>query len=299
MFWKSFFLFSLITLNTWAEPVCEIKTFSTIIYSKDNNGATDKLIHNSNCPSKIVKTFSDIILNFQNEIRATYLETAFQKEFAPYSVKISPPKIKISRLETFINKNTNLIKEMKFTNAKILSRKKLITLNSNETISIDCKNCQTTGEKNIELTIYNSTTSTSKKEWIIGNIVTTTRALVAKKHLGVTHVGLFANDFHFKKIKTMTPGRFFQDSKHITFYKLNKPVQKNIPLAISDLSPINLVTAGTKAHIIFKNSSLNLTGTAIPITSGKYGDIIKLRRANGKREITGKIVNFNKVLVTL
>ncbi len=266
--------------------------------NEPNKVASNELITKSDCPSIIRNKFKEIILEFDNAVRADYLKNIFQNEFGDYRLHIHPDTIRVTNLQSRLRNDFNLKQIHHIDQISILNSSKIITHKNNESIEFRCKNCTFTGNKNIKTIIKNKQFGNKRTEWINATITVGTRVMTNHNHMAITNQALSPKQFKFNNINTTRPEQYFTDIKTLPFYKINKPMPKGTPLKYSDLTPINLVKFGHPVKVVIKQKSLVLTSTATPRRSGKYNDLIQLRTSANKI-ITGKVINFNKVIMEL
>lgn len=216
-----------------------------------------------------------------------------------YKVELTPNKIQVINLKNEFQKQFKLRKGWSFGKLKMLNKKSAIGLGLESSLSLSCELCHTTGEKNISLEVRNPVEGFSKTFWAQGTVYISTIALVPVRAISTSEPQLSPSLFRKQQINVTRPEQFFTNSDQLVFYKLNKPLPEGNGLKFTDLTPINLVSAGIPTKVILKSGGLILNGTGIPSQSGKFGEIIKLRNPKTKRMIIGKVVDFNKVLVDL
>jgi hypothetical protein len=65
-----------------------------------------------------------------------------------------------------------------------------------------------------------------------------------------------------------------------------------------DIQPVNLVNYGTPVKINLKNSAISLTKIASPTRSAQFGESVELK-INNEKTITGKVIDYNQVVIEL
>ena len=88
---------------------------------------------------------------------------------------------------------------------------------------------------------------------------------------------LSPKDFERKVIYTDKSQNYVKDIKKIVFNRLTRPLKNGEFLTHSHLSPLSLVKAGNVAKVILKGNQLKLESKAMPMRSGRVGDLIQLR----------------------
>ncbi len=294
------FLSLFVALGSSANEVCRIKTYAQVFHSGHSEmvGVSD-FITESTCPAEVQKKFKDIALNFKGPLYNEYLIKNFSEDLSNFDVEFEPGKIETTSIEELLIKHIDLPKNWNWSDIRILNQTQLLLLSPQERLTVKCSNCTTSGSKNIELTISNSLSGVSRKEWVNATIVIKAKALVAKTNLAVTNQALNPNDFEIKMIESVRPERFFTDQESLIYFKLNKPLAQGTALENTDITPINLVTTTHPVQVILKNNDLILSGTAQALRPGKMGETIQLKNTLSQKSIVGKVVDFNKVLIEL
>lgn len=290
---------STLSVATFADESCHIKTYSKIYITQnsDYNKAT-KLIKSDNCTFLERQNFLQFILNSNGSIHSSQASKLI-KNLYKQDIKISPKRISIYSFKKTLKNNFNPNSNWHWNNIKLTSRESVIALNENESISFNCTNCEYSGSKNIKVTITNPISGTYKYEWLNGDIVIKTKALVSLSNLGVNNQALNKKLFHTKNVFLKSPETLFTNSNSLHFYKLNKPIKSGKSLSFRDLTPVNLVKIGQPTKVIIKNDRLSLSSIAKPMKSGRFGEMIQLRHPKTNKIIMGKVVDFNKVIVEL
>jgi len=71
-------------------------------------------------------------------------------------------------------------------------------------------------------------------------------------------------------------------------------VKKETVLTVRDTAGLSLVKRGSNVSVTLNNSQIAISFSAKAVTSGRYGDLIKLKKSNGKK-ITAIVVGQNRV----
>ena len=291
--------FSSLSAKVGPEKKCSIHTYDKIYYSNDSYNLSNTIIKKSDCPKQIQSTFAKTLLKFKGALRSTYLNIAFKKDFYPYQVTTIPNEIEIQSIASQVQNKIDLPPKWKLTNIKLLSNKRVITLNKNQSINFTCGQCNSTGEKNIKFEISSYDKNIPQHEWMTAILKIKTKVLIAEKNIIANGRSLKAQDFSFNSIDTTSPSSYFTDVSQLKFFKVNRSINPGTPLKTRQLTPINLVKAGVPTQIMFFGDSLKLYGKAMPLRAGKLGEIIRLRNSKSGHNITGKVIDFNKVKVEL
>lgn len=252
---------------------------------------SSSLIKETNCNNKIQVQFVKSLLDFEGSIQSNYLLDDLP------NVDISPKKIVINSLSNLISERFSFGSNYKLDDLKA-STIKVITLEQYDSISIRLKN-KDLGKKSIAISINNSLKAQNKKIWVTGTLKARVKALVAKTHLTTTYGGIDPSEFEKRLVYSAYPERLFRNLARISHYRLNGPLSKGQALKLSNATALALVRSGTPVRISLEKNGIQLSGKAIPMRMGKYGDIIQLRSIKSKKTLTGKVIDFNKVVIQL
>jgi flagella basal body P-ring formation protein FlgA len=282
-------------------PNCNIELWSkNFIITKGEQVKLNQLFKETNCPLSVQNTFKKIFLKFDGNINSHYIENAFQEDFKPYKIKIQPMIIFIKRIETRLFDQLNIDdKSNKWAKLSLLSKKSILHLQDYEIPYFHCDNCNTPGAKRIKISISDPIHGNSRTAWITATLKTRTTVLKSIISQAVTYRGLDEKQFIKTTIFSENPEQYVKTLKNINFFKANKKLDANKALKINDISAMNLVKTGTSTRIIFKGKNLNLTSKAISKEQGKFGQFIKLKVLDSKKNIIGKVIDYNKVLIEL
>lgn len=270
---------------------CRIETWSKIFYSNKNEITSNDVIKNSSCDNQTNFKFIKSLIDFDGKILTSYL-----KDDLP-QVDIIPSSIVIQSINNLLNQKFDLDHNYLWDNATI-TNKNVITLNDNQNISISVKDTKL-GRKTIMLQINDPIQSSDSKLWVTATLKAKIKALVAKSHMSSSYGELNKNLFDTKDVFTEYPERVFSDFRHLNHYRLNRPLSKGSTLKSMDISSLALVHIGVPVKIVHQANGILLNGKAVPMKMGKYGDLIQLRPLNSKKIITGKVVDYNKVIIEL
>lgn len=279
---------------------CNIETFSKVLYLPGKSSVpSNQIIKDSDCSEIIKSAFSKRIINSNGVISSKVINAIQEIQNTGTTVTLNPTRVKIVNLKNKFKDQFKLSRDWTFGKLKMLNRKVIIGLNEGDSYNLSCELCHTTGQKNISVTTHNPITSLSKTYWVQGTVYISASVLVPKRAISPSETQLTPETFVKKKINVTRPEVYFTNKDQLVFYKLNKPLSKGSGLKFTDLTPINLVSAGIPTKVILKSGGLVLQGTGIPSQSGKFGEVIKLQNPKTRRMIIGKVVDFNKVMVDL
>ena len=245
-------------------------------------------------PRKSFIVFLSLIQDYSGTLDNRQLKT----EMKEYEISLHQP-IKIKKINNYLKKSLNLQKDLYILNTRLLSNKSShFALDELDEVKVSCKECHTMGEKTALITIYDKKNN-KHRHWIKFEVTAKVKTLSPLKAISVTNTPLQAKYFEWKNIYSQTPEKYFTDLKRIRFHKVNHIIKQNSPLLKRSLNSINLVRVGRIANIQMTNGFLKLKGQALPMRSGKIGEIISLKNTRTKKIIVGKIIDNNLVEVEI
>ena len=279
----------------WGTEKCVIELYDKILRAEQSITFADVIIK-SNCSQELQNKFVSSWGEFSGVISTAYLKDTFLKSD---EVELVPDKIYISSLTQYLMQQLELNEGQNLKDVRRIGRKGALVWRARENLQVKCANCQTLGEKSIELVISDPLTSRRQAEWVKGTVVTQQSVLVAKGHFSVTNQGLTSEMFELQMIETAFPERYFINAAELKFNKLNKPINQGTALQNADLVALNLVTVGNPVKMTLDTGTIRVENIATPSRNGKLGETIKFKNLNSNKVILGKIVDFNKAQVTL
>ncbi len=276
---------------------CSITSYSKI-WTIDGTTPSEvnKAIKKSNCSLETKQIFLHFILTRKGNIHSSIIEREIKKS-SDISVSIKPRKLQIKSLNSTLKEKFSNSENWFFKNLTLNSKNKVLVLEKSNTLLLHCNQCEFAGSKNIKLIIQDPVKNLNYQEWAQAKIKVRVEALTAIGNYTVTNAALRKEMFIKRYVYVSSPEKLFTNYKGLVFYKLNKPLRHGQVLNFSDLSSVNLVQAGRPTKIILKHKGLSLSGQALPMRPGKYGEIIQLRHPVTRKLIIGKIIDFNKVSV--
>ncbi len=283
------FLTFLISTIVSGNTNCTITTYDRIV--KINKVLDDSIIKTSNCTQDIQSHFINFITNAEGKLRTSHVSKIFQNSHKTL-VTIDPAIIKVHTLNSIIEKKFSLNK-FTVSNTKAIFSQASLNLSDKQKLGFDCKNCKEPGEKNINISYG------TKTLWATSTFYQERKAYFSKDAIHYRTPLLRQTDFKERVISDRGRNNYFTDIEHIHFYKLNKNLKQNAPLKSNDLIPKKLISYGQKVKVIFKSSKIQLNSTAIAKKNGRWGDYIELVNSKSKKKITGRVVNFNTVVVDI
>lgn len=288
-------LFTLSSLTpVLANGICHIKSSSRIVIVDSKKIAFNDIASAENCTNDTKIRFLELISSASGTLRSDMVKNDF-----PEKVRITPRTIRINTLGTILGNRFNTYDKWVWSDIKFVSGKSAIRLSQNEKIDFNCDFCKNLGEKSINMIVVDPIKSSNRTEWFNASLKVETTALVSNADLQVNLEGLTPGVFVKKKVLTTKPENFFTNSSKLVFYKLTRPLQKGEPLMFNHITPANLVRQGRAATIVLNNSTMSLSGKAMPLANGKIGELIQLRNPKSKKVMVGKVIDFNKVVIEL
>ena len=286
-----FFLFTFTDLS--AKTSCYLNVHPQILHTGFISAGS--IIKKSNCPGKVKEKFSSLLSKFNGKIKADYLKAVFKKDLMGYRLKINPSILNVSRMDRFLQEKTNLPANWKWRNIEFTGGRKVLALAYGEKIDVLCPNCENTGIKNISLSVFKKN-GKKKVYWLKGDLKIKIKALFARHNLGLSSP--LAKDLFFEKeIETDRPEKLFTNKDIIHFYRAGRSISSLKPLRISDLRPLILIRRNTPVRVSWYKKRLTLSSMAISQGSGRYGQIIKLQNPKTQKNLMGKVVGPNRVVI--
>lgn len=280
----------LLTLSSkLAFTACNIRLYPHIL--KLNSILDDSVIQGSDCSKEAQESFINFLNNFESTIKAKHLSSAISAEINE-QINISPESINIQTLKQTIE---NSLSHSGFIINKTTTLSSFSSFNSNTPIktNIICNNCNQIGEKNFKLTVD------SQSIWVSASFNQKTFAYIAKSAISAGSKNLKQDQFLKKEIVTNTNNQLFSDFENIDYYKVMRPIRMNQPLSILDVTPKTIIKANKLVDVILINSSISLKMKAIARQSARLGEEVELYNPKTKKRISGKAVDYNKVMVRL
>ena len=262
---------------------CQIKFFQkTLFLGERNLILPNDLIESTNCPLDLQKKAIKVVLNSQGPLKPNYI-----KEAVGFStLEILPEKFDLIPFESLMELPKNWLWE----NLKTLSGQKIFHGNN---ISINCPSCSNLGKKAIEVKIDKSTF------WANGDLKVRTTVLIAKSMLPSNKETLSPSDFEVLIRPVFDPDEYFTSLDEIKYYKLNSDLLKDVLLKKSNLRKIDLIKPGSPVSLRLVNGGISIKGTGIPLSSGKIGEIVKVKNQKTNTILYGKVAGENMVSVEL
>ncbi len=279
---------------------CEVELASHIFltYSQKNNIPDHELfISDSNCQNSQLNYLRDFLMDARGSINLNRISD-YNSELS--NLIFNRDQVRVYRLEDIIKEKLNLSADRFVTNANIIGNQHILTFDENIHISANCNTCQRNGLQSVEL-IFRTNEGGIQSHWVQSQIKSRAIALVASSQVSVTHNSIDRGQFELKEVYSETPENLFYeaDLDRIHFYRLNRSLSRGEALSRSHTSPMRLVRQGSPVNISLNKSGISLSGKATAMTSGHIGESVRLRHPQNNRIITGKVVDYNRVVIDL
>jgi flagella basal body P-ring formation protein FlgA len=289
------FLFALIfSFKLFAEP-CNLEVFSKIYKFESNQILNSKeIVKSSNCNEDINHQIAKLLTDKSGELSISSIE----KKLLDQKVHITPRTLSIIDLSTTLKDQLSANSNLFFLDIKSLNNLRSISITENESLKVTCESCQTVGEKNIKIEVQNTTTNNTDVNWISSKIFTKIKVIKAKNTLSFQQKQFSTDDFYTEDTLTMMSDNILGSLDHIQFFKPNKTILQGSIITNMDIQPVYLVNYGTPVKINLKNQAISLTKFASPTRSAQFGESVELK-INNEKTITGKVVDYNQVVIEL
>ena len=227
-----------------------------------------------------------------------FLKKELQKDFPDLNIIFLNKRLSLMDLNSVLKDQLLANSNLYFSQARSLNAVSSLGIIEGEQIRAICDSCQNFGEKNIKIEISNVVSNTNRTLWFVSKIMAKVRVVKAKRNISFQEKALNANDFYFEEVMTMSPDNALTTLDNISFYKSNKTIIQNAIVSNLDLQAINLVNYGTPVSMTLVSQNISLQKIAMPLRSARFGEVVELKGLNNKN-IAGKVVDFNKVVIEL
>jgi flagella basal body P-ring formation protein FlgA len=279
---------------------CKIELFSKIYKLEPSRqlNAND-IIKEGNCEKNISVRLSQIISNSSGTMGIDFLKREIEKEFANYKIEITPRKISLFELNLVLRDQLMVNGNFFFNNTKSLNAVASIGLTEGEQLKVYCESCNNLGEKNVKIDIINSLESSTRTLWFTTQAMAKIKVFKAKRNLSFQQKNLLKEDFYSEEIFTSNPDNALTSINDINFYKSNRTILQGSTVSNFDLQPVNLINFGTPVTVILMSQNIYLQKKAMPQRSAQFGETVELINPNSHKIISGKVVDYNKVVIEL
>lgn len=287
-------LFTFLSLNAWAEP-CNLELPAKIYrLDKTQNILAKDVVKNSTCSDEI----NNKVVNLLNNSTGDLFVSTFENQIGNQNLHITPRKITLGILADVFREQLTAESNLYFFDVRSVGQSSTLNLDEAETVRSICESCNSYGSKNIKIEITNNLTGNMKAFWYSSKIFAKVKVIKAKQTLSFQQKSLSSQDFYQDETYTMLPDNLLGSLDNIQFYKPTKTIMAGSVVTNMDIAPVNLVTYGTPAKVVLKNQTISLVKMATPIRSAQYGESVELKVGNNKT-ITGKVIDFNQVVIEL
>lgn len=279
---------------------CAVQLFSKVYRLQVNQTLTSSdLIQASDCEQNILNKISQIVSSSNGTIGAEFLKNEIAKDFPGSAVEISPRKTALLDLNSSMRDQLTSGTNLHFLDTKSLNGLRTLGLIEGEQLRVSCESCATFGEKNVKLEIANPIANSTRTLWFTSKIMAKIKVYKARRSLSFQQKHLEADDFVADEVYSMNPENVVTSLENIQFYKANKTIIQGAVVSNMDLQPVNLVSYGAPVSVSLKNQNINLSRKAIPARSAIFGETIELKNPTNNKTITGKVIDYNKVVIEL
>lgn len=296
---KYFFSVLLFTSFNLCASECEIELFSKIYRLNANQALQARdLVKDSTCSPEISNKLAGLVSSSEGVVGSDFLKSELQKEFPDVQIRFTSKKLSLLDFNAALRDQLIPDSNLYFSQARSLNGVTTLGLADGEQMRAVCDSCQSFGEKNIKIDVVNVVSNTSRTLWFSSKIMAKVKVVKAKRNISFQQKTLDANDFYFEEVMTITPENALTTLDNIGFYKTNKTIVQNAVVSNLDLQAVNLVNFGTPVSVTLMSQTISLQKTAMPLRSARFGDVVELKGPNNKN-IAGKVVDFNKVVIEL
>lgn len=271
---------------------CTIETYSHILILNKNESYTN-IIKKSDCTKDILGQFA----TFASAAQGTISSDSFQRSFPGITLK--PDRVRFSSLEEYLEQRAFLPKEGRLINVSKLNGSGVIVIAEGQRFDVSCDTCPSTGVNTLKLVMRDNLGQQLNTHWLKVEIAIPAKAFVAKRHFPASFDGLDPTGFEIKTILTSKPQSLASTNAPIQFFKLSRSLAPGAVLERDNISPVQLVRPGSEVSVIISDGNVLINGSAAPLSYGVWGESIKLKNIRSSRIITGKVVDYNKVIVEL
>ncbi len=296
---KYFFLSFLFMSTTSFSSECGIDLFSKVYRLTEGQALQARdIVHTSSCSPEITNKLATLVSNSEGTVGVDFLTNELKKDFSDVTVSFTTKKLSLLNLSGAMRDQLLANSNLYFTQSRSLNGLSTLGLVDGEQLRAVCDSCQSFGEKTIKVDIANVVSNTNRSLWFSSKIMAKIKVVKANRNISFQQKNLDPKDFYFEEVLTMSPENALTTLDNITFYKSNKTIVQNAVVSNLDLQAVNLVNYGTPANVTLKSDSILLQKMAMPLRSARFGESVELKGPNNKN-ITGKVVDFNKVEIVL
>lgn len=247
----------------------------------------------TNCDNETQKQ----ILNFFNNSTGV-LTSSRISSFIGKEINLNPNVVRIYNMSDTLKLHLNLGFNESLDEIKILNQNSNYIASNIENFKIACiKNCDSTGQKSIKIDFEDANITATY--WVNADHTKKSSIYVLGRDVDVHNTSLNMTVLRKKFHSIDEKLSYFNDVKNINFYKPNKKIKKDHPLLKTDLTPVKLVKPGFKVNVLLKSKALTVKSTGIARQAGHFEDFVDLYNPASNKKYTGKVIDYNTVLVEL
>ena len=279
-----------LSLNAFTSE-CQVELPKVLI--KEKGLLPTELDLKSDCPDSVLMRIKKFLCQNTGKFTAQQIArySALQKEI------LKGKETNVYSVNDFINQHYQLPEKKSFLGTSFIGPQKFLKLTNKNDVKIQCPNCQQgTGKKNIKI-VHN--TKNPENLWLRSTVAFEVEAFFPTQLITPSMKKINQSSFIKRKTFSTNPAQLLSNINQIKFYEIKKTLDPNNPITRNDLLEKNLIKAGKKAKVIFKSEGINLSLVAVPLGYGRFGETVQLRNPMSNKIISGKVVDFNTVLVEL
>ncbi len=270
---------------------CEVSLFHTYI---NLNVEGDSFIKShKNCNLDIIANINEVLAQKSGIVSTDPIASSLR--FDHKGLTLTPKTINILLSKDLIKQDN---KNIKLEILKSGTLKRLFGLGPKDTYHADCKDCQNPGVHHLAITINGREDRSTRKFWFKTKTSIEKTILYANRSIHY-NTPLKKSYFSIKKIFVSDPEKYFSSNTPIHFFKTSRTVQSGLPLLQNGIRPRMLVKNNSPVKVILRNGALQMKSIGTAMGSGKLDEIITVQNTKTKKAYSGKIIDFNKVLVEL
>jgi flagella basal body P-ring formation protein FlgA len=272
---------------------CHVDSYKYVYIVSDNIAGTD-LYQMSSCSQKINNFITSVIQNTNGKLSGPHLNRLISRRFPNTKVLLTPGVINIRSFTNLVKNQLKIEKDMELSNLKQLSGKKVLLYNEMPVFSASCDKCDTTGDKNIKVTL-----TENRIMWFTAKLLRKRTAYSIIKTIGPFTDNIPLALLSKSNIPVKDEENLFTDIKKLKFYKTNKTLRRGSLLKKSDLAPKTLVKPGKKVTVLIKKGPIELKSIGVSLGAGKIDDFVEVKNPKTKKKYLGKIIDENKVIMEI
>ncbi len=173
----------------------------------------------------------------------------------------------------------------------------LIPIGENQDLQLSCHPCQFLGDELLKVALYEG--SAKKEINVQARFTRLVQAWRLRRNVPAFSQGLSEADFEKVQAAATLYAPYLSDISRIGYYKTNKPLRAGEVIRATDVSPINLVRAGSRVEVVFEGESIRLKSSALSRQNGGFGDHIEIWNQATGRKHRGQVIDHNRVVVEL